>query len=96
MRMKGRLAGILAMAMAMDSMNNPYEITERARIDPESINKPQPFHKHEGVLRMIEDYNLIKKGESKKGSIKQFRIKKQIEEWLEKGMLKNEDLKNKI
>tara|TARA_R110000772_G_scaffold157282_2_gene268494 strand:+ start:605 stop:883 length:279 start_codon:yes stop_codon:yes gene_type:complete len=76
-----------------------------AMMDPEfspgksSFNTYKPHHKvvlefnkQEGVLNLIKDYKLIQEGKSKKGSRKQFRIKKQVEDWLEKGWLREIDL----
>ena len=94
---KRRMLSIMAMAMMMDP--NPYNITEkeitgnRLKINSANLKTALEFNKQEGVLNMIKDYNLIQKGESKKGSKKKFRIKKQVEQWLEKGWLTNDDLK---
>tara|TARA_R110000803_G_scaffold10007_3_gene31082 strand:+ start:2383 stop:2685 length:303 start_codon:yes stop_codon:yes gene_type:complete len=95
---KRRMLSIMAMAMMMDP--KPYNIQEapestgnRLKIHSANIGSCLDFNKQEGVLNMIKDYNLIQKGESKKGSKKKFRIKKQVEQWLEKGWLNNDDLK---
>lgn len=96
---KGYLGGILAIAMAMEAMSaTDFPITERGNLgtgrEPK-LSKPRkhtPFKENEGVLKMIEDYNLIRRGESKKGIFKQKRIKDKIDEWLKSGMLNEDDL----
>ena len=85
---------MMGLAMSAESMN----ITERGSVG--SGRKPKqpepkkhiPFNKEEGVLKMIEDYNLIKQGKSKKGITKQARIKNRVDEWLKSGMLDESDL----
>jgi hypothetical protein len=89
------MAGMMGLAMAMIDQPDMYDITERdttPKPKPKPIKKPVPFSKQDGVLRMIEDYNLIKKGKSKKGIIKQTRIKNKINKWLADGLLTEEDL----
>ena len=93
--------------MMMSATDDTFEITKSGNVgknkpklpEPRS-NKPKlpepkkhvPFNKEEGVLKMIEDYNLIKQGKSKKGITKQARIKKRVDEWLKSGMLDESDL----
>jgi hypothetical protein len=95
---KTALLGLMGMALAMQASTQDFEITERGNTgtkkkpQPKKSSEPTPFNKQEGVLNMIQDYNLIKKGESKKGIIKQSRIKNKVDEWLKSGMLKEEDL----
>jgi hypothetical protein len=95
---KTALLGLMGMALAMQASTQDFEITERGNTGtgkkpgPKKSSEPTPFNKQEGVLNMIQDYNLIKKGESKKGIIKQSRIKNKVDEWLKSGMLKEEDL----
>jgi len=93
MKMNQHLAAMMMMASMSD-----YGFTEQGSIGterkPQPINpkKITPFKKHEGVLNMINDYKLIKQGKSKKGISKQNRIKNKINEWLESGMINNEDI----
>ena len=98
MGMKKSIALMSMMALAM--ANEGMDITERGSVKSgkqPKRNEPRkhvPFNKEENVLKMIEDYNLIKQGKSKKGITKQARIKKRVGEWLKSGMLKEEDLNN--
>jgi len=93
MKMNQHLAAMMMMASMSD-----YRFTEQGSIGterkPQPIQKKKftPFNKQEGVLNMINDYKLIKQGKSKKGIYKQNRIKNKINEWLESGMIKNEDI----
>lgn len=89
------MAGMMGLEMAMLDQPDMYDITERdttPKTKPKPIKKPVPFNKEEGVLKMIEDYNLIRQGKSKKGITKQARIKNRIDEWLKSGMLEESDL----
>ena len=85
------------MASTMESQTNT--ITGRGSIGTSrqpKLTEPRkhvPFKEEEGVLKMIEDYHLIKQGKSKKGIGKQNRIKNRINEWLKSGMLNEIDLK---
>ena len=96
---KSSALGLMAFAMAMSATtDDSFAITERGNVGngkqpklPEP-RKHTPFNKEEGVLKMIEDYNLIKQGKSKKGIIKQSRIKNKVDEWLKSGMLDESDL----
>jgi hypothetical protein len=96
---KSSALGVLAFAMAMSATtDDSFSITERGNTGngkqpklPEQ-RKHIPFNKEEGVLKMIEDYNLVKQGKSKKGIGKQSRIKKRVDEWLKSGMLDETDL----
>ena len=93
MKMNQHLAAMMMMAAMSD-----YGVTEQGSIEterkPQPINpkKFTPFNKQEGVLNVINDYKLIEQGKSKKGISKQNRIKNKINEWLESGMIKNEDI----
>lgn len=82
---------MMALAMSAESMDITERGSDRKPKHPEP-KKHTPFNKQEGVLKMIEDYNLIKQGESKKGIIKQARIKNRVDEWLKSGMLDESDL----
>ena len=93
---KSSALGLMAFAMAMSATENGFKVTEQVGSDkkPEPI-KPReviPFNQCEGVSNMIKDYNLIKQGKSKKGIIKQSRIKNKVDEWLKSGMLNESDL----
>jgi len=87
----------LAAMMMMAEMGG-YGITERGNVVTKRKSQPiqnkkfTPFNKQEGILNMINDYKLIEQGKSKKGISKQNRIKNKINEWLESGMIINEDL----
>ena len=93
MKMNQHLAAIMMMASMSD-----YGVTEQGSIGTErkpQLIKPKkitPFNKQEGILNIINDYKLIEQGKSKKGISKQNRIKNKINEWLESGMIKNEDI----
>ena len=54
-----------------------------------------PFKEQGNIPKIIEDYNLIVEGKSKKGIRKQNLIKSKIHNWIEKGLLKETDLKPK-
>jgi len=86
----------LAAMMMMAAMSDPEKygsFNEDTKIkNPIQKKKLTPFNKQQGVLNMINDYKLIKRGKSKKGIYKQNRIKNKINEWLESGMIKNEDI----
>lgn len=90
------LMSIMALAMSAEGM----EVTQRGNVGSgrqPKLPKPKkhtPFKKQEGVLKMIEDYKLIKQGKSKKGISKQARIKNRIDKWLKSGMLDESDLTN--
>jgi hypothetical protein len=96
---KSSALSLMAFAMAMSATtDDSFAITERGNVGsgkqpklPEP-KKHVPFKKQEGVLKMIEDYNLIIQGKSKKGITKQSRIKKKVDEWLKSGMLDELDL----
>jgi hypothetical protein len=96
---KSSALGLIHFAMAMSATtDDSFAITERGNVGsgkqpklPEPI-KYTPFKNQEGVLKMIEDYNLIRQGKSKKGIVKQYRIKKRVDEWLKSGMLNETDL----
>ena len=95
MKMNQHLAAMMMMMAAM-SESNPEKygsFNEDKKIkNPIQKKKFTPFNKQEGVLNMINDYKLIEQGKSKKGISKQNRIKNKINEWLESGMIKNEDI----
>lgn len=92
---KGTALMMLAMA---EMMNKSHEITAQGSVStsrerqPNPIKEPTPFKEQEGVKKLIEEYILIKKGESKKGQLKQNRVIQKVKEYLGKGMLTNEDL----
>lgn len=101
MGMKKQVAmmGMMGMAMAMMDQPDMYDITDRnttPKPKPRPVKEPAPFKKQDGVLRMIKDYNLIKEGKSKKGIIKQNRIKEKVENWMKDGRLKHEDINDII
>tara|TARA_R110000851_G_scaffold90604_1_gene197883 strand:- start:545 stop:823 length:279 start_codon:yes stop_codon:yes gene_type:complete len=92
--MKKNIALLAMMALAISSGAEPINITKKSRESRRhKLTGHVPFKEEEGVLKMIEDYNLIKQGKSKKGAIKQNRIKSKINEWLKSGMLNKNDLK---
>ena len=95
MGMKKSSAALQFMALAamMSGSFEGCDTTETENIPKRKLNKPLLFHKQEGVINTIKDYNLIIEGKSKKGVIKQARIKSKIEEWLTSGKLKEEHLK---
>ena len=88
------LMAMMSMAVSLEGM----EITERGSVvsgkQPKLPQRKNPldFNKQEGVLSMINDYKLIIKNESKKGSRKQLRIKTKINKWLEDGFINEKDL----
>lgn len=90
--------GLIGLALAMSAQSQDFTLTERGNVgngklpEPKKSKPPTPFAKEEGVLKMIDDYNLIRKGESKKGIFKQKRIKDKVDEWLKSGMLTEDDL----
>jgi hypothetical protein len=88
------LASIMAIAMMSEAMNvtGQGSVSSGKRIRITKTEKHIPFNKKEGVLKMIKDYSLIKKGKSKKGIRKQARIKNKVDEWLKSGILTEEDL----
>lgn len=86
--------GMLSLAMAaMMEQPEMYEEIDRPSkpIEPKP-KKITPFKKEDGVVKMIKEYNLIKTGKSKKGVLKQTRIKNKVDDWLKSGMLKEYDL----
>ena len=86
---------IMALAMSGEGM----KITESESVTSGKQPEPRertPFNKKKGVLKMIEDYNLIKQGKSKKGIIKQSRIKNKVDEWLKSGKLSESDIESTI
>lgn len=92
-------AGMLSLAMMMAmASEDGYGLVSRGNVgsskepEPPQKKKVIPFKDLEGVAKTIEDYKLILKGECKKGRIKQARIKEKIENWLETGILTEEDL----
>lgn len=96
---KSRALGFLGFALAMASaMEDSFPITERGNVGsgddskPNQPTGPTPFNKQDGVLKTIQDYNLILNGKSKKGKAKQSRIKSKVKEWLELGWIKESDL----
>ena len=83
---------LMAAMMSSDAMSNEKRepqrtVWDRLFMPPFTPPKNVPFHKEEGVLKMIADYKLIKKGESKKGIIKQTRITSKIDNWIKEGKL---------
>ena len=95
MGMKKSIALMSMMALAMSAEG--MDITERGSVASSKPKRPEPrkhapFNKQERVLKMIEDYKLIRQGKSKKGIIKQSRIKNKVDEWLKSGMLDESDL----
>lgn len=89
--------GLMAFAMAMHSTVDSDVFSGRGKVSKKNtiekpIKKPTPFNKQEGVLKMIKEYNLIAKGESKKGIIKQNRVKTKVDKWLIDGWLSEKDL----
>ena len=96
---KSSALGLMAFAMAMSATtDDSFAITERGNVGngkqpgPIKRKEPTPFNKQDGVLKMINDFKLIIEGKSKKNHLKQMRIKRKIDEWLEKGFLNLEDL----
>ena len=89
------LMSMMALAMGVEGMG----ITERGSVgsgkkpEPPKPKEPILFKNQEGVLNTIKDYNLIVEGKSKKGAVKQSRVKSRVEKWLNDGWLKQEDLK---
>jgi len=96
MKKSAYLSSILMMGAMMGGMGNAAlygsDITQ-PNPKPKEPFKPTPFHKQEGISKMIKEYNLIKKGLSKKGIAKQNRIISKIKIYLEKGNLTEEHLK---
>jgi len=99
---KSAVIGLMGFAIAMSANENGLNIVEQGNVgsgrNPEPI-KPReviPFNKSEGVINIINDYNLIKKGKSKKGITKQSRIKNKVDEWLKSGMLSESDIERTI
>lgn len=91
-KMKTGLAGMLSMAIAMDSTTGLSIFPEVDDLKETKITPGKSFKEQEGVVKMIEEYQSILSGTSKKGTIKQARIKSKIKEWLESGVLSEEDL----
>jgi len=93
---KSNVLGLIGFAMALSAQSDEFNITERGKVpEPPLPKKPKeltPFRKQEGISKMIKEYSLIKKGESKKGITKQVRVKSKIDYWLKTGALKEEDL----
>jgi len=73
---KSEAMRILAFGLAMGVMENEPSVVKESSIIDSRNRKAIPFNKHDGVVNMIKDYNLIKQGKSKKRIIKQSRIKK--------------------
>jgi hypothetical protein len=94
MKKSNALATILMMgAMMGEGMGTGFE---EAAIPKITLPPPTPlksFKEQDGIINLIKEYNLIKKGESKKGKMKQARIITKIEEMIEKGYLTKDDLK---
>src|SRR5690625_1678795 len=95
---KSTALNLLGFAMAMSATTEDFNITERGKVgngkksEPKKVKPLTPFAKRDGVLKLIEEYNLIAKGKSKKGILKQSRIKAKVDKWLMDGWLKEEDL----
>lgn len=90
-------SALAMMAFAM-SMEAGMSLTEQGSVNTSKKKiipitpELRPFNKQEGILNLIKDYNLIKKGESKKGKRKQIRIINKIEQMITKGYLTEKDL----
>ena len=59
------------------------------KVEPET-----PVRDQEAIKNLIKDYNLIKKGESKKGKRKQLRVITKITYLVKEGFLLKSDLEN--
>lgn len=79
-----------AQAMSGEIMTQGSVSTSRPK-NPEPIKEPVPFKEQEGIKKLIQDYQLIRQGKSKKGQLKQNRIIKKIESYIDNGMLKESD-----
>lgn len=96
---KSSALALMSFALAMSATTeDAFKIIERGNTggnNPPKLppRKHIPFHEESGILKMIEDYNLIQQGKSKKGKIKQARIISKIEFYLESGSLTLEHLK---
>ena len=58
------------------------------------LKKVAPLRDQHAIKTLIKDYNLIIKGESKKGNRKQFRIIEKITYLIQEGFLLKSDLEN--
>ena len=77
----------LIMAAIAEEQNYPQPKPRKPNRLKESENET-PFEKQSGVVKMVQDYNDIKKGISKKGVRKQNLIIKKVENWIKKGFIK--------
>ena len=58
------------------------------------LKKVEPLRDQPAIKNLINDYNLIKKGESKKGKRKQLRVLTKITYLVKEGFLLKSDLEN--
>lgn len=83
--------GMIGAIAAMENKN--LHITEPSPELPMKKLKKTPFNKQEGIVKIIEEYKLIQAGESKQGLRKQSRTISKVKDWLNKGLLTENDLK---
>ena len=86
----------MLMELAALSEQNTGVIKDRKPLPSDDELKSSlftPFKEQGNIPKMIEDYNLIVEGKSKKGKRKQAMIKSKIDKWLESGLLKESDIK---
>ena len=91
---KSSVLGLMAMAMMMDStMHQQGSVATSKPIKPLPKKEPTPFHKEDGISKMIEDYKNIQLGVCKKSKRKQQRVLSKIKVHLDNGILTEEHLK---
>ena len=92
MKKSTALGTILMMgAMMSDGMGMGFEQEPTPKITLPPPTPLKPFKKQDGIVNLIREYNLIQKGQCKKGKRKQARTIYKINEMLEKGYLTKED-----
>lgn len=94
-KVTAHLGSLMAVTMAMEAMNSnhiePKKSTPTIPLIPYT-KKPLVFSEQSSVIKIIEDYKLIIKGESLKGKFKQARVVSKIDNWIKLGFLTKEGI----